>query len=264
MIKKAIVWLAFAALGICLATAVQAAEIVRGEGRYISNTLTHLMPFTSVDVRADAQVEIWQKDNPSVSVSGKSNLVELADIRVEDSTLVIDFKRPVHIKGKHALHVTVGIPQVQSITARNKGRVRVRGPFETSQTTISAGDEAYITGDWFKADWVRAQATHKAEIDLEHLQVKKLEAALFDKAEMEFSGFAEEAQLINNGSKEIDAADLRVNQAHVQINSAGEVEIFAVQTLKAEALGKGDIIYHGQPVLMRSGNVKKIQPAFEN
>lgn len=263
MIKKIIVLLAFAALGVFLTTVAQA-ETVRGEGRYISNKLTHLMPFTSVDVRGDVQVELWQRDTQSVSVSGKSNLVELADIRVEDGTLVIDFKRPIHIKGSHSLHVTIGIPHVQSITVRGKGRVRVRSAFETSQVNISAGDEAYVTGDWFKADLMRAQATNKAEIDLEHLQVKKLEAAQFDKAKMEFSGFAQDAQLVNNGSKEIDAADLRANQAHVQVNGSGEVEVFAAQTLKAEALGKGDIVYHGRPVLTRSGNVKNIQPAFEN
>lgn len=263
MIKKIVVFLAFAAIGMFLADGVRA-ETIRGEGRYLSNTLTHLMPFTSVDVRGDVQVDIWQKDSRQVSVSGKSNLVALADIRVEDNTLVIDFKRPVHIKGSHALHVSISIPQLESISVQAKGRVRIRGSFETPQLTIAAGDESYVTGDWLKTDLLRVQATQKAEIDLGRVQTKKLEAAQFNKAEMEFSGSAEQAQLVNHSSKEIDAADLRVQQAHAQVNGSGEIEIFAVQTLTAEALGKGKIIYHGRPVLTRSGSEKHIQPAFED
>lgn len=263
MIKKIVVFLAFAALGVFLAVGVQA-ESMRGEGRYMSNKLTHLNPFTSIDVRGDVQVDIWQRSTPTVSVSGKANLMELADIRVENETLIIDFKRPVHIKGKHALHVIIGIPQLESITVRAKGRVRIRGPFDTLQAVISAGDHAYVTGDWLKADLLRVQATNKAEVDLERIQVKKLEVALFDKAEIELSGSAQQAQLVNNGAKDIDAADLRIQQAHVQINDTGDVEVFAMETLKAEALGRGKIIYHGRPVLTRSGSEKHIQPAFED
>lgn len=263
MIRKLVVFLAFAALGAVLAVGVHA-QTVRGEGKYMSNTLTHLPPFTSIDVRGDAQVDIWQRNDTSVSVSGKVNLVALADIRVEDETLIIDFKQPVHIKGKHALHVAVGMRQLESVSVRGKGRVRIREAFETPQMTISAGDEAYVTSDRLKADLVRVQATHKSEIDLERMQAKTLEASLFDKAEMEFSGSAEQAQLVNNGSKEIDAADLRVQQAHVQINGSGDVEVFAMETLKAEALGRGKIVYHGHPVLTRGGNMKRIQPAFED
>lgn len=261
MIQRAITYLAFAALGVILAVGVQA-QTVRGEGKYMSNRLTHLPSFTSIDVRGDIQVDLWQSNDNSVTVSGKVNLVSLLDIRVEDETLVIDFKQPVHIKGKHAVHITVGMPGLESLAVRGKGRVRILKAFDTPQVTISAGDEAYVTGDWFKADLLRAQATHKAEIDLEHLQVKKLEAALFDKAKMDFSGSAEQAQLVSNGSKEIDAADLRIQQAHVQVNGSGDVEVFAMETLKAEALGRGDIIYHGRSVLTRSGNVKHIRPAF--
>ena len=96
------------------------------------------------------------------------------------------------------------------------------------------------------------------------MQVKQLEAAAFNKAEVELSGFAEAAQLINNGSEDIDADGLRVLEGHVQVNGAGDVEVFVVNNLKAEALGRGEIIYHGSPVLVRSGNLKLIQPAFKD
>ena len=261
--KKLAVFLSFVALGMVLATAAQA-ETVRGEGRYMEQTLTHLTPFHAIDVRGDAQVEVWQKDKQGVMVNGKSNLIELADIRVEDKTLIIDFKRPVHIKGSHALHVTVMAPELHAISVHNNGRVRLRGGMETTQLSLMAAGKGYLTGDSIKADTLRVQAMNHAEIDLERLHAKDLEAASFDKAEIELSGHAQMARLTNNGHSDMDAADLRVNHAQVVVNAKGDVEVFASHSLKAHANGHGKIKYHGQPTLTHGGNAKKIQHAMED
>ena len=263
MIKKLVVFLSFTALGMVLVPVAQA-ETVHGEGRYIEQTLENLPPFHAIDVRGDAQVDVWQKPKQGVMVNGKSNLVALADIRVEDTTLIIDFKRPIHVKGSHALHVTVMAPELHAISVHNKGRVRVRGGMETTQLTLMAVDKGYLTGDSIKADTLRVQVMNRAEIDLERLHAENLEATLFDKAELEFSGHAQMARLTNNGQGDIDAADLRVNDAQVAVNAKGDVEVFAMHSLKAHANGTGKIEYHGQPTLTRGGNMKKIKPAFED
>lgn len=263
MMKKIAVFLSFVALGMVLATVAQA-ETVRGEGRYVEQTLEKLPPFHTIDVRGDVQVDVWQKDKQGVLVNGKSNLVALADMRVEDNTLIIDFKRPIHIKGSHALHVTVMAPQLHAISVHSNGRVRIRGGMDTTQLSLMAADKGYLTGDSINAGTLRVQAMNHAEIDLERLHAKDLEAATFDKAEIELSGQAEMARLTNNGHNDIDAADLRVNHAQATVNAKGDVEVFAMHSLKAHANGHGEIKYHGQPTLTREGNMKKIQPAFED
>ena len=261
--KKLTVFLSFVALGMVLATFAQA-ETVRGEGRYVEQTLPAMAPFHKIDVRGDVQVDVWQKNEPGVMINGKSNLVALADIRVEEDTLIIDFKRPVHVKGTHALHVTVMAPALHAISVHNNGRVRVRGGMETDQLTIMAADKAYLTGDSIKAGTLRVQAMNRAEIDLERLHANDLEVASFNKAEVELAGHAEMARLTNNGHGDIDAADLRVNHAQATVNAKGDVEVFAMHSLKAHANGTGKIVYHGQPALTRGGNMKKIQPAYDD
>lgn len=263
MVKKLIVLLGFAAISILLAVSVQA-QTVHAEGRYMSNKLTHLAPFNSIEVRGDAQVDVWQRDVGSVSVSGKSNLIALADIRVENETLIIDYKRPAHLKGNHALHVAIATPDLKSVSANESGRVRVRGSFDIAQLSIMATDKAYVTADGIKTDLLRVQAANKAEVDLGRMQVKKLEVAVFDKAEVDLSGSAEQAQIINNSTKDIEADSLRIHQAHIRITGRGDVEAFIMQSLLAQAMGSGKIIYHGQPVVTREGASKRILPAFEN
>ena len=263
MIKKLVVFLSFVILGMVLAAVAQA-ETVRGEGRYVEQTLEPMPPFHSIDVRGDAQVDVWQKANQGIMLNGKSNLVALADLRVENETLIIDFKRPVHIKGAHALHVTVMVPKLHALSVHNNGRVRVRGGLETAQLAFTAADKGEIAGDSIKADTLRLQAMNQAEIDLERLQAKDLEVALFDKAEIELSGHAQTARFTNNGQGDIDAADLRVDDAQAAVNAKGDVEVFAMHSLKAHANASGKIEYHGQPTLTRGGNMKKIQPAFDD
>lgn len=254
---------AFAALGV-LCAAVAQAETVRGEGRYVEQTLTNLTPFNAIEVRGDVQVDIWQRVDQSVTVNGKQNLVALADIRVENNTLIVDFKRPVHIKGSHALHVTITTPQLTALAVHSNGRARVRGTFETSKLTLTAADRAYITGDSIKTDALRVQAMNQTDTDLERLNVKNLEVVTFDKAEVELSGYAQTGRLTNNGQEDIDASDLRIEQAQVAVNGKGDIEVFASHTLKAHVNGSGKIEYHGQPTLTSGGNVKKIQPAFDD
>lgn len=256
-------FLTFAAAGIFCAALAQA-ETVRGEGRYMEQKLTTLTPFNAVDVRGDAQVDIWQSGEQRVTVNGKQNLVALADIRVENNTLIVDFKRPVHIKGPHALHVTINLPELTALSVRADGRARIRGAFDAFTLMLMAGDNAQIDGDSIKADVLRVQAMNKADVDLERLHAKDLEAAAFNKASIELSGYVEKGRLTNNSSKDIEADSLRINQAQVAVNGRGDIELFATHTLTANANGKGKIVYHGQPTLTRSGNTKKIQPAFDD
>ena len=263
MIKKLIVFLTFVALGLVLAGVAQA-ETVRGEGRYVEQQRTDLTPFHAIDVRGDAHVDIWQQGKQSVRVSGKQNLVALANLRVEDQTLIIDFKRPIHIKGAHALQVTVTVPELTALSVHSNGKARIRGMFEAKNLSVAANDEAEIDGDSIKADILRLQVMNKADIDLERVQVKNLEAASFDRGSIELSGHAQTAQLTNNGHDDIDAADLRINHAQVAVNDKGDVEVFVMHSLNAHANGSGKIVYHGQPTLTRGGNVKKIQPAFDD
>ena len=263
MKKIKAVFLTFAVL--CIGWAATAhATTVRGEGHYVEKMLSQLAPFHAIDVRGNVQVDVGQQPQQQVSISGKQNLVALTDIRVENNTLIVDFKQPVHIKGTHALQVTVALPKVEALSVRNLGRVRIRGPFETESLRISASDNAYLAANSLKAQNLWVQALNKAEIDLEHITVQNLEAAIFDKAELELSGHAQTARLANNSQKDIEADNLRVAQAQVIVNDKGDIEVFATQQLNAQANGAGKIKYHGQPLITREGNLNKIKPAFED
>ena len=261
--KKIITLLAFATLGILSTRLALATETIRGEGRYASMSLADLPPFHAIQADGDVQVEIRQLSNPAVTLSGRANLVDLADVRVENNTLVIRYKRPIQVRGKETLHVSVFMPQVTALAAHQNSEINVYGAINTAQLTLTATDRAELNMDSVSADTIRAQASGQAEIDVERLQTNLLEATAADKATVDLSGYAENATLVNKSTKDIEADNLRINQAQVTVHGAGNVEVFAVKTLKASAHGSGEIKYHGAPVLTREGNFKKIKPVFD-
>lgn len=261
MIHRLAFFLAAVFLGVLCASAVQA-ETIRGEGRYVSQTITTLSPFTAIEVHGDVKVMVRQMPQQTVTMSGRANIATLADIRVEDNALKIDYKRPVHIHEKDQLHVSVFVPELSSLTVKNKGSIEIIGSFNTMDLVINAMDEGNVDADGLQADKLRIQAMNKAEVDLEHIQVKHLEVATFDKATVDLSGSADKAMFANHSSRTLDAKDLRVNDAHVKNHASGNVEVFVMKNLHAANHGHGLIEYHGAPVLAREGNMKKIRAAF--
>lgn len=263
MMRKIIVLVAFAALGILGARLAVAAQTVRAEGRYVSMSLTGLAPFQAVKADGDVRVEIRQMDNPTVTLSGRTNLVDLADVRVEDNTLVVRYKRPIYVREKERLNVSVLMPQITALAAHQHSEINVYGAVNATDLSLSAADKGEIDMDSVTAKTVRMQASGHAEIDVERVQTSLLEATAADKATIDLSGYAENATLVNKSTKDLEADNLRINQAHVAVHGAGDVEVFAVKTLKASAHGSGEIKYHGAPVLTREGNFKKIKPMFD-
>ena len=243
-------------------TAFAAEGVVRGEGHYESNTLENLPAFHAVEVLGDADVEIVQRSTPKVIVSGLSGLTSLADVRVENGILVVSYKKPVHVKGKHHLHVIIGAPQLTAITAAQNSDVKVRGALNADELTLTARDKGEIQANLVQADKLVLHAADRSEMDVEHIKVNRVEVKTFHRAEVELSGQAQEAWLENNGSGEINAEDLFAKKADAMTFSSGDIHTRVLTQLHAVANGSGKIKYKGRPSkLVREGHVKNIKQA---
>ena len=259
MKKRNIALLSVCALLLALPSFGQKMQTVRGEGRYVSQNLEKLPAFNAVDVRGDAEVDFTQQPGSSVTVSGRENLVALADVRVEDGVLVVGFTRPVHIRGEHHLRVAVAAPELRSVTLSQGGDFEVHGMLKTADLTISATQDSEFSADFVQASAVSATASGRAEIDLGRLEADRVRAVASDRADIDLSGKAREAFVENNGSGEIDADDLRADTVHAYVNGSGDVKVYASNLLHAVANGRGKIEYKGNPMtLNREGSAKKI------
>lgn len=65
--------------------------------------------------------------------------------------------------------------------------------------------------------------------------------------DVKLSGQVKHAQITVTGSGDVDAAELMCDFADVQLQGAGDIDIFVKEKLSAEILGSGTITYYGGP-----------------
>ena len=256
---KKVTLLLLAVLLMAVPSFAEKMQTVVGQGRYVSHTLSKLPAFNAVEVRGDAEVDFMQHANASVTVSGRENLVDLSDVRVENGVLVVGFKRPVHIRGEHHLRVAVSAPELNTVSVSQGGEFDVRGSLKTSSLSLSAVQDSEISMDYVQADAVTLSAAGRSEVELNRVQAGRINASAADRADVDLSGQVEEVTLVNDGSGEIDADDLRAVQAHATTNASGKIKVYATDALYAQANARGKIEYKGYPsTVRREGNAKKI------
>ena len=234
-------------------------QTVMGAGSYVSKNIENLSAFNAVEVRGDAEVDFMQMPNTVVTVSGRENLVSLADIRVEKGVLIIGFTRPVHIRGEHHLRIAVSAPELTAVSVRQRGEFEVRGSLHTSSLALSAEQDGEITMDFIQADQIEATASGRADIELSRARVQQLKASVSDRAAIDVAGLADQATFINEGHGEIDADNFHANKVNANNYASGKIKVYATEALYAQANGRGKIEYKGNPrALHREGNLRKI------
>ena len=260
--KKAILTGVLALL-LALPAAAQKVKTVSGQGRYMSRAVQELGAFKAVEVRGDIEVDFMQRPNVAVTVSGPENLVRLSNVYVENGVLVVEYTQPIRVRGERNLRVAVSAPELAAVTVDQNGEFEVIGPLHTNVEVfaIVAKQNADVSIDHLQSSsLVHVTASDRAEVELNHMQVQRVEATQNDRAEIDLSGKTQDVLLVNGGSRTLDAEDLRAEVVAANLFSSGDIKAYATYRLVAKAEGRGKIIYKGYPTeIEREGNPKKIR-----
>jgi len=115
------------------------------------------------------------------------------------------------------------------------------------------------------ANILQVHAQDNSEAELNRIRAKNVTAQATGQAEIELSGIANYIDLRNNGSGEIEAADLRAPSGEATLKGRGDIYIAAFENLKASVYGKGKIHYKGSPVSMqRQGNIVHVVQDYDD
>lgn len=244
---------------LCASVLCMAAIQVGSTGGYTSRQVENLGVFKALDVRGDAKVDFMQQAEASVTVSGRENLVNATQVRVENHTLVVSFTEPMLGRDKDKLRIVVAAPEINALAVRQNAEIEVRGALRSHRLALAAGQKGEISIDNVEVDDLFVTASDRAEVEVNHLSALFVQAVASHKAEIELAGLAKDVSLENNGSGDIDAGDLRAVSAKAVVNGSGKVEVFATDTLDAVAMGRGKIEYKGVPSRINPvGNTRKI------
>jgi|ThiBio_inoc_plan_1041526.scaffolds.fasta_scaffold00293_2 hypothetical protein len=224
-----------------LSTSCNDASAVIGSGKIVSE-IRQVAGFDAIELRSHANVEIRKGSAFKVEVSDYENLLPYLTLETSGGTLMIGVKRNTKmINSKTKVSITMPDP-LYSINIKGSGNFYLDSPFNDLTSVVIAG-----SGD------VNSDVAQK---------LNKLVIKIMGSGNVELKGSAREVDASIAGSGNIYLSQLSTNVADCTIMGSGDIEIKAIDSLKAKVNGSGDIRYSGNPSseikVNGSGRIEKL------
>jgi len=178
-------------------------------------------------------LQLQQGDGDSLVLEGDERLIGHILTSVHDGVLEIRYE------GLHVQLYSATAPRV-ILTARALKRVRAEG-----SGTISCDA-------WHAPQALALDVAGSSDIRFHGLSVPKLSVHIAGSSEVELVGAVAEQEVRINGAGDYEAGHLKSGKTNVVVAGAGDVTVWATETLSVSIAGAGDVKYYGRPSLSRS------------
>lgn len=201
--------------------------------------------FQTITVDWPADVIVRQGEKTSVQIEADDNLLPQLLTEVSSGRLTI--------KNREAdLDARVNPTKMVKIivTVKDLAEIEFAAPVGTLEVS-----------EW-QAGALRLVLSGGAQVKVRGLQVDRLEGVLSGVGDMQISGMANETRLTMSGMGNLNAADLKSNQAVVELSGTGDVTVRVEAELKATITGAGSVLYYGTPRVEQTINgLGSVKPA---
>ncbi|HEX9947660.1 MAG TPA: head GIN domain-containing protein [Allosphingosinicella sp.] len=184
--------------------------------------------FDKISLAGSPNVVVAVGGAPSVRAEGDSALIEKLDIRVENGTLRIGYK-----KGNWSFG-----------WSRDRGPVtiRVSAPTLTGAEVAGSGD---MKIDKVEGGDFAGEIAGSGEIAIAGLRARNASFSIAGSGGVTATGTADTADFDIAGSGDVRAGGLQVKRAKVSIAGSGNVETKAMETADISIMGSGDVVVTG-------------------
>lgn len=206
-------------------------------------------PFTSVGFSISGTLYISEGETPTVEIEADDEMLEYIETVVENGRLRVRSSQDTGwfswlwgtTSRSSAANIYVTMPTLEGVSVAGSGDVIV-------QDTFSSGDFS-------------VEIAGSGDIDVP-IQASSVSARIAGSGSITLRGTAERLSADIAGSGDVQAEDLQVNRAEVQIAGSGDCRVQVRDHLSARIMGSGDVIYGGNPEIERSvlgsGDVRAI------
>jgi hypothetical protein len=196
-------------------------DVLHGSGATISDTRT-LVPFESVDIVGNRDVEIIPSTESKVEITGYENLVPAYTAKVSQGRLYFEF--PYHV-----------------VVKNDNIRLKIYTPVFKGTRLVGNNNVLVKTG--FAEENFEADLAGNAKLRFEPNHFNKLEVRM-------------------SGNAEVFAEPAIAKRADVQVSGNGYVEVRASESIRIQVSGSGEVNYWGSPAdtdISISGSGKAIR-----
>lgn len=198
-------------------------ELIEGNGIVVEEERA-LEAFSSIEIEGDYVVELEQ-GAAGISIQADSNLMPYIQSEVKRNTLVL--KSTKNIKGSDGITIRVRFPELEELKVGGAGRVSNAGTLQANKLDI--------------------EVTGAAVLDLEVEVQRKISLEISGASEVSFRGSAQQLDASLSGAGNLNAYELRVRDASVDLSGVGGAQVYATDNLQGKVSGVGGIQYKGEP-----------------
>jgi hypothetical protein len=216
-------------IGLLLITACGLGTI-KGSGNVITES-REVSGFDGVSHTGIGRVIITQGDEETLTIETDDNLMNYITSEVRDGTLELGFKENIRFYPTPSIVFRVGVKDLNAIDSVGTGSIEME-ILNTAQVEISTSGTGSIIIDELTATDLVADAEGTGEIKL--------------------AGAVETQQVMQVGTGDYDASDLKSQTASVRVTGTGSVVLWVRDSLDVKITGVSKVSYYGSPNVTQS------------
>lgn len=166
----------------------------------------------------------------------------------------------VDINGNFDIVGTIGQPDELVISSNPNILPYIKSSVDNDTLAIKSDDSVNLQptvtqGIWFTTnEFLSLHLSGNTQFQLANLNGDKLECDLKGSHKVFLKGKLTSLKIVTSGSTNINAQDLQVTDADIEINGSGVIAINVSNSLKVKINGDGKVIYNGQPKVQQTIN----------
>jgi predicted 3-demethylubiquinone-9 3-methyltransferase (glyoxalase superfamily) len=205
-----------------------AADAQEGERRgAVTQRSFDLAGFDAVGLSGSPDLVISVGGTHSVRAEGDAEMLDRLDLRVEDGTLKVGYKKgdwSVNWRSRATTRIYVTLPVLRGAKLAGSGDIRI---------------------DRVEGDSFDASIAGSGDIEIAQLQVATLNMKVAGSGNIKAAGAAQNASASVAGSGDIDLRGVQSRTASAKVVGSGDIRIQASETANVAIAGSGDVWVSG-------------------
>ena len=189
---------------------------------YKTREIPNAPAFNAIEISGgDVEVSFAQGEKHSIYISGVAKSVKATKVSIKDNTLFISYKEPFF--GEDNLTISISAPQLKRVSVYGEVDFKAETGFTGKELTIKTHQDSEVTMNNIAVDKINIEAKGTSSVDLDYIEADTVRANAYDRAEIDLSGRANQAELNKKGMfAEIDSEKLMAKRVNA-INPNGKV-----------------------------------------
>jgi hypothetical protein len=193
--------------------------------------LREVAPFTALDLRTVARVDVRQGEVQSVEVDAEPAAAAQIETSVAGDTLTVRDRAGLRLFPMPPVRITIVARRLSAVAVSGATRLSLE-PQSTQELTLAAAGSSAVKASGLDVKRLHVQASGSSSVTL--------------------SGRTNELSLALNGASAVEAAGLAAQAVSLSTGGSSRARVWAHETLSASLSGSSSARYFGRPAVSAS------------